>query len=108
MDVPMPERISVDVKMQRLNIEWADDHVSVFPLDALRQACPCAECGGKQITRISKPGFLDIFRQENRWQDVEVETAGSVGIRITWDDGHSGGIFRWDRLRELQPPDEEA
>ena len=106
MDVPMPERISVDVKMQRLNIEWADDHVSVFPLDALRQACPCAECQGNAIERITKPGWLHIFRQKNRWQNVNVEKAGSVGLRITWDDGHSGGIFRWDRLRELQPPEQ--
>jgi len=103
--VIVPERIEVDVKMQRLNIEWSDDHVSVFPLDALRQACPCAQCGGDRIDRITKPRFLDIFRQENRWQDVRVEKAGSVGIRIHWDDGHSGGIFRWDRLRELQPPE---
>ena len=106
MDVPPPERVSVDVKMQRLNIEWADDHVSVFPLDALRQACPCAECQGQTIERITKPGFLHIFRQTNRWQDITVEKAGSVGLRITWDDGHSGGIYRWERLRELQPPEE--
>ena len=106
MDVPMPERISVDVKMQRLNIEWADDHVSVFPLDALRQACPCTECQGNAIERITKPGWLHIFRQKNRWQNVNVEKAGSVGLRITWDDGHSGGIYRWERLRELQPPEE--
>ena len=105
MDVPPPERVSVDVKMQRLNIEWADDHVSVFPLDALRQACPCAECQGNVIEHIKKPGFLHIFRQKNRWQNVKVEKAGSVGLRITWDDGHSGGIYRWDRLRELQPPE---
>jgi DUF971 family protein len=103
--VIVPERIEVDVKMQRLNIEWSDDHVSVFPLDALRQACPCAQCGGDRIDRITKPRLLDIFRQENRWQNVRVEKAGSVGIRIHWDDGHSGGIFRWDRLRELQPPE---
>ena len=106
MDVPAPELVSVDVKMQRLNIEWADGHVSVFPLDALRQACPCAECRGNEIERITKPGVLHIFRQTNRWQDVHVEKAGSVGLRITWDDGHSGGIYRWERLWELQPPEE--
>jgi DUF971 family protein len=104
MDAPAPERIEVDTKMQRLNIEWADGHASVFPLDALRQACPCAECQGDTIERITTPRFLDIFRQENRWTNVQVELAGSVGLRITWDDGHSGGIYRWDRLRELQPP----
>ena len=104
MDVPAPERVSLDVKMQRLNIEWADGHASVFPLDGLREACPCAECEGETVERIPKPGVLHIFRQKNRWKDVQIEKAGSVGLRITWDDGHSGGIYRWDRLRELQPP----
>jgi DUF971 family protein len=106
MEIPRPERVEVDVRMQRLNIEWADGHVSVFPLDALREACPCAECGGDAIERITQPGFFDIFRRKNRWQDVRVERAGSVGLRITWDDGHSGGIYRWRRLRELQPAEE--
>jgi DUF971 family protein len=104
MDHPAPERVEVDIKMQRLVIEWTDDHASVFPLDALRQACPCAECQGQEVERITKPSFFDIFRQKNRWQDLKVEKAGSVGLRIHWDDGHSGGIFRWDRLRKLQPP----
>ncbi len=103
VDIPPPERVSLDVKMQRLNIEWADGHASVFPLDGLREACPCAECEGKKVERIPKPGFLHIFRQTNRWKDVRIEKAGSVGLRITWDDGHRGGIYRWDRLRELQP-----
>lgn len=103
--MPHPERIEVDTKMQRLNVEWDDGHASVFPLDALRQACPCAECQGHTVTRITKPRFLDLFRQKNRWQNVTVETAGSIGLRITWDDGHSGGIYRWDRLRTLQPAD---
>ena len=103
-DLPAPELVEVDVKMQRLNIEWADGHASVFPLDALRQACPCTECQGDAIERITPPSFFDIFRQTNRWTDVRVEKAGSLGLRITWDDGHSGGIYRWRRLRELQPP----
>jgi DUF971 family protein len=105
MHVPPPERIEVDVKMQRLVVGWSDGHASVFPLDALRQACPCAACNGEQVERITPPRFFDIFRQKNRWQNVRVEAAGSVGLRITWDDGHSGGIFRWKRLRELQPPE---
>ncbi|MFO8098734.1 MAG: DUF971 domain-containing protein [Salinibacter sp.] len=107
MDAPPPDRVSVDIKMQRLNIEWRDGHVSVFPLDALRQACPCAECQGGDVERITKPGFFHIFRQKNRWQDLTVEQAGSVGLRITWDDGHSGGVYRWDRLRSLQPADDD-
>lgn len=102
---PAPERVDVDTRLQRLVIEWSDGHAQVFPFDALREACPCAECQGGSVDRIEKPGFLDLFRRKDRQENVEVEQAGSIGLRITWDDGHNAGIFRWPRLRDLQPPD---
>lgn len=102
-DVPAPTRVHVDTDSQTLTIEWADDHASVFPLDALREACPCATCKGHTVDYVEPPGQLNT-EPTRRWTDVTVEPAGSVGLRITWDDGHSAGIFRWDRLRHLQPP----
>jgi DUF971 family protein len=44
---------------------------------------------------------------DRRWTDLDIEPAGSIGVRITWDDGHNAGIFRWDRLRRLQPKRDE-
>ncbi len=38
-----------------------------------------------------------------RWENVKVEVAGSVGLRLTWDDGHNSGIFTWERLRAMCP-----
>lgn len=106
MDVPAPTKIQVDREAQTLTVEWADDHTSVFPLHALREACPCAECKGHLVDHIDPPGVLDPVTNK-RWTDVTVEPAGSVGIRIVWDDGHNAGIFRWDRLWHLQPPASE-
>lgn len=105
MDAPDPARIRVDTDAQTLTIEWADGHASVFPLHRLRAACPCATCEGDTIDHIAPPEVSDT-PPEPRWTDLRVEPAGSVGIRITWDDGHNAGIFRWDRLRRLQPPAE--
>lgn len=101
--VPDPVRVQVDSDAQTLAVEWADDHTSVFPLDALRRACPCAECQGKRVDVIQPPDEHN-GSPNRRWTDVQVEPAGSIGIRIQWDDGHNAGIFRWDRLRGLQPP----
>lgn len=105
MNTPEPSRLQVDTKAQTLTVDWADGHTSVFPLSRLRAACPCAECQGDAIDRIDPPapdaGPSDAPPQ---WTDLEIEPAGSVGIRITWDDGHNAGIFRWDRLWDLQPP----
>lgn len=106
MDTPDPTRVQVDTEAQTLTVEWADGHASIFPLYRLREACPCATCNGDSVEHIDPPGMLDPVT-ETRWTDVTVEPAGSVGIRITWDDGHNAGIYRWDRLRRLQPPDSD-
>jgi len=102
-DVPNPVRVQVNTDAQTLTVEWADDNMSVFPLDALRRACPCAECQGKTVDVILPPDEQEEAPRR-RWTDVAVEPAGSIGIRIEWDDGHNAGIFRWDRLHRLQPP----
>jgi DUF971 family protein len=36
----------------------------------------------------------------------EIDLIGSSAIRITWEDGHSMGIYRYSYLRELAPPKE--
>ena len=102
MDVPDPRRIQVDTDARTLTVEWADGHTSVFPLHRLRTACPCAECNGDTVDHIAPPDS-NAPTPDQEWKDLRIEPAGSVGIRITWDDGHNAGIFRWDRLRRLQP-----
>jgi len=105
MDTPAPRRLQVDTDAQTLSVEWADGHTSVFPLSQLRAACPCAECQGDAIERIDPPTpEAQPSADTRQWTDLQIEPAGSVGIRIAWDDGHNAGIFRWDRLRRLQPP----
>lgn len=107
MDTPAPKRLQVDTDAQTLTVEWSDEHTSVFPLSRLRAACPCAECQGDTIDRIAPPDpDTEPSDAGTQWTDLHIEPAGSVGIRITWDDGHNAGIFRWDRLRRLQPPGE--
>lgn len=103
MDIPQPTRLQVDTNDQTLSVEWEDNHVSVFPLHRLREACPCANCNGEDVDNIDPPSSTEN-RPEKTWTDLHIEPAGSVGVRITWDDGHKAGIFRWDRLRQLQPP----
>ena len=103
MDVAPPTSVRVDTDAQTLTIEWEDEHTAIFPLDDLREACPCANCQGSSVDHISPPDASDA-PASRRWTDLNIIPAGSVGIRIEWDDGHNAGIFRWDRLRALQPP----
>lgn len=110
-DTPDPLRVQVDADAQTLTVEWSDDHDAVFPFHELREACPCAECGGKAVEHIPPPDAASSNDEPNpHWPDLaiaSIEPAGSIGIRIEWDDGHNAGIFRWDRLRRLQPPTHE-
>lgn len=104
-----PTRVRVDTDAQTLTIEWSEPpsgQTSVFPLRRLREACPCANCGGHEIDHIDPPEPSDP-EPDTHWTNLHVEPAGSVGIRITWDDGHNDGIYRWDRLRRLQSPSPE-
>jgi DUF971 family protein len=110
-DRPAPVRVQVDADAHTLTVTWDDDHESVFPLRRLREACPCAECGGKAVEHIPPPDAAPPDDAEERGPDLSIESiepAGSIGIRITWGDGHNAGIFRWDRLRRLQPPGAEV
>ena len=45
-DSPRPTDIALDRERHELRIEWRDGGISVYPLDALREACPCAFCRG--------------------------------------------------------------
>ena len=47
----------------------------------------------------------ELFRLPSlmRWNALRVETAGSIGLRLTWDDGHDAGIYTWERLRAMCP-----
>jgi DUF971 family protein len=107
---PDPVRVQVDTDAQTMTVAWSDDHDAVFPFARLREACPCAECGGKAVEHIPPPDAASPDDVDDRWPDLSIasiEPAGSIGIRIEWDDGHNAGIFRWDRLRRLQPPGRE-
>ena len=82
---------------RRLVVTWDDGHVSVFGLDYLRSWCPCAVCQGHQpVAR-----YLDLHDQ----QLAQVEGVGNYALSLTWQDGHSTGIYSFRLLRELCPCD---
>lgn len=97
-----PRRITISAEEQTFTIHWADGLESIYPLDGLRRACPCVHCQGGHANMSALPD-PSVMEQppRRRWDDLQVERAGSVGLRITWDDGHDTGIYTWERLRAL-------
>jgi DUF971 family protein len=93
---------TIDVERDRgVVLTWADGTTSRFGLEELRQHCPCAECRTRRERSLpvwplaSSPRPLLI---------IDAELVGAWGMSITWNDGHSTGIYSWDLLGPDEPP----
>lgn len=85
---------------RHLAIDWADGAQSLYEVRELRLACGCAQC----VDEWTGEGRLDPTGVPEDVHPVSIETVGRYAIQIEWSDGHSTGIYPFDRLRELAPP----
>jgi DUF971 family protein len=106
-----PKNILVDVDGKRLQINWADDHESVYEFTYLRRACPCAEC------RPWTHGVGEVGQTPEAVRNAvgelkavsDVQAVGAYAINFHWADGHSYGIYDFKYLRDLCPcPDHKG
>ncbi len=98
---PRPVKIKLSAP-GGVSLEWDDGHVSVYPYDYLRNACPCALCreNPPQIVRESDP-FQMAGKPAIRPERAAV--AGHYAIQFFWNDRHSSGIYVYSYLREICP-----
>ena len=80
-----------------LAITWSDGHESRYDVRDLRLACGCASCvdewtGVERLDPASVPEDVHPLR---------LDTVGRYAIHIDWSDGHSTGIYPFERLRAL-------
>jgi DUF971 family protein len=95
----VPTKIKLG-KEKKLEILWDDGHESTISLGRLRDACPCATCQGETVllrhyappSQPELPGKYDL---------VGANQVGSYALQLSWKDGHSTGIYTWERLRSL-------
>jgi len=81
----------------RLTILWDDGHRAVYDPLPLRLACKCAHCedewtGERRIDASSVPAGVSL---------LAIKPVGRYGYQFTWSDGHSAGIYTFERLRAL-------
>jgi DUF971 family protein len=102
-DAIKPVSIEVSNSEQVLEINWADGHRSDYPLFGLRKNCPCVMCRGGHSEMGTYEMGLFFLEPERRFEIKDIETVGNHALKITWDDGHNTGMYRWDLLRAMCP-----
>jgi ATP-binding protein involved in chromosome partitioning len=80
-----------------LAITWSDGRESRYDVRQLRLACGCATC----VDEWSGADRLDPDSVPEDVHPLKFETVGRYALQIDWSDGHSTGIYPFQRLREL-------
>ena len=80
-----------------LAITWSDGHESRYDVRELRLACGCATC----VDEWSGEERLDPASVPEDVHPLKLETVGRYALQIDWSDGHSTGIYPFQRLRGL-------
>ena len=102
-----PEHIAIS-KSKGIKIDWKDGHHSDYPLEYLRDECPCATCTGAhgtepQKSSYSAPPASPFKMYQPTLKMLSVEPVGNYAIRINWSDGHNTGIYSFDHFRKICP-----
>jgi DUF971 family protein len=82
---------------QILEVTWSDDRIDRFRYPQLRAECPCASCRDEWTgERILKP---DSIKPDLNL--AAMTPIGTYAVQLTWNDGHSSGLYTWEYLRGL-------
>lgn len=95
-DTPTPTEIG-QAGPRALRILWSDGHESRYDVRALRLACGCAHC----VDEWTGENRLDPSTVPEDVHPQRIEPVGRYAIQIAWSDGHSAGIYPFERLRAL-------
>lgn len=96
-----PKSIDVSNSEQTLTVAWADGHTSEFPLFGLRKNCPCVECrGGHDQMGRFEPELFNVT-PTREYKITNAVTVGNHALKISWNDGHNTGMYRWKLLRNM-------
>lgn len=80
-------------------IRWRSGEEAVYPARFLRGQCPCATCVDELTgQRIVTESVLPILVYPTK-----IEPVGRYAIQIYWSDGHSTGLYTWERLYDMLP-----
>lgn len=97
LDPRQVTNIDVD-KAAFVRLTFADGVTAAFPIVSLRLACPCADCNANRQRGRSVSVLAESKPDELRIANIAMQ--GAWGLNIDWNDGHSTGIYAFEKLRE--------
>ena len=80
-----------------LSLLWQDGQKDDFDVRDLRLVCPCAMC----VDEMSGRRTLDPVTVPVDVAPKTLRNVGRYALAIAWTDGHSTGIYAFERLRRL-------
>ena len=86
-----------------LGIVWADGARQSFDVRDLRLGCPCAEC----VDEMNGRRRLDPATVPLNIEPTRVWAVGNYAIGVAFTDGHSTGIYSFERLRAMAEAETE-
>ena len=82
--------------------------MSGYSFDGLRLACPCVECKGGHANMGIATAPSVVRNAPNTGIELEdIQAVGSYALMPFWSDGHATGMYSWELLRALDPPDQK-
>lgn len=93
---PVPQKIELRSRRE-LDISWSDGRTTTLRTHDLRVNCPCAEC----VDEVTGARRLDPASVSADVWPQEIRPVGRYALNFVWSDGHSSGIYTFERLREL-------
>jgi len=95
-ETPQPVEIT-RANEHDVKIRWKAGAEAVYPARLLRMECPCAVCvdeltGRRKLQEGSVPADV---------HPTAIVPVGRYAIQIYWSDGHTTGIYTWERLHDL-------
>lgn len=96
---PYPTNVRSPRGAVATEIDWNDGKTTRYAHLTLRGLCPCAKCQGhdrgiRWVEGTEQASQLTL-------EITDLEQVGNYAVGVTWGDGHSGGIYTFEYLREL-------
>lgn len=97
MTTEPPKSIKAFRELRVLQIGWNDGTVERIAFKTLRSQCPCAGC----VDELTGIRTLDVEAIPADIAPIRIELCGNYALKVDWNDGHSTGLYTWQRLAEI-------